>query len=409
MRRPVLLILTLLLALAVASSPVAATPPLNRLGVHLLLDDGRGTWPIERWAEHLYHARQAVGAWGYVTQLVRRDDLSLARWQYFMDVCAALELTPVIRLATTFDRSRGWWRAPQRDPDGTYRTVAAEYAAFIGGLRWPTDRHYVIVGNEPNHGNEWGGRPDPAAYARFLVDVAAALHEADPQVQILNAGFDHYAPHTGSFPFSPGGAYFMDAETFMDEMVAAIPDVFTVIDVWSSHPYPAGPFTEGPWVQTFRRDLINDARNPAQMAPVAGVFNRGVNGYDWEILKLFSYGIVNLPILITETGWRKAESTHPRALDGGRGLPPASTVAAYIDLTLNGNNGRYPQYPETGWRPWLDDPNVIGVTFFAFNGKPEEWGHTNWLMLDADGAVRGAYPMAEMLAAISQRQAISDR
>jgi hypothetical protein len=396
MRRLKICLILLLLTLP---APVRSAPTPNKLGIHLLLDDGRGIWPAKLWPDHVQYARQAVGEWGYVVQLVRGDDLNPARWQVFMNLCADLHLTPIIRLATTFDRVRGWWQAPRPDRDGTYRTLAAQYAGFVAALKWPTPKHYVVVLNEPNHGDEWSGRPSPARYARFLIDVADALHVADPDAQVLNAGLDPYAPHTGNRPFAPGGFYFMDEETFLDEMFAAYPDVFRRLDAWASHDYPMGPFSEGPWQQRYGRELINGASNPAHRDPPPGIANRGVNGYEWELFKLSTYGIDNLPVLITETGWRKSETTDPRATDGGQALPDAATVADYTDLALNGNGGRYPQYPETGWRPWRDDPRVIAVVFFALDGSPREWGHTNWLKLDTSGAVHGTYPAFERLAA----------
>lgn len=393
-------LLLIVLAALVVVAPLTAQPTPNRLGVHLLLDDGRNRWPVERWAEHLDYARRAVGAGGYVTEVIRSDDLDVARWQRFMDLCAERELIPIIRLATTFDRTRNYWNAPPRDADGSYRTIAAQYAAFLGALDWPSERHYVIVGNEPNHGNEWSGAADPAAYARFLVDVAAAVRAADPAVFILNAGFDPYTPHTNGQPFIDGMSY-MDSESFMDEMVAAQPDVFSVIDGWATHPYPPNQFTSGPWEQLYAVDYLNGASNPMHIAPPPGVFNRGVNGYEWELFKLATYGVRDLPVFITETGWRHAESTDPNALDFIAGLPDATTVAAYFDLTLRGNNGRYPQYPETGWTAWLDDPRVVAITPFAFNGVPHEWGHTNWLQLDASGAVLGTYPVFDLFATLA--------
>lgn len=368
----------------------------NKLGIHLLLDDGRNQWPVVVWANHMGYARQAVGEWGYVTELVRGDDLDVARWQTFMDLCATLRLTPVLRLATTFDRDAQRWNAPTPDADGSYRTLAGQYAAFVAGLRWPTNAHYVVVGNEPNHGDEWSGRPDPAAYARFLIDVADALHSADPNAQVLNAGLDPYAPNTGSVPFA-NGLYYVDEESFMDGMVTAYPDVFAHIDVWDSHVYPQGPFSEGPWVQTYGADLINDATNPRHVIPPSGVYNRGINGYEWELFKLATYGITDLQVMITETGWRHAETSDLLATDSGS-LPDAQTAAQYLDLALRGNNGRYPQYPADGWTAWLDDPRIIAVTPFAFDGLPTEWGHTNWLMLDAAGTVQGAYPSFEVMA-----------
>lgn len=360
-----------------------------------MLDDGRNVWPMELWPLHLHYARQAVGPGGYVTELVRSDALDVRRWQRFFDLCAEYELKPILRLATTYALEERWWRPPEPDADGGYHTVAARYAAFVRALVWPTEEHYVIIGNEPNHGNEWGGRPDPPAYARFLVDVATAIRAVDPQVRILNAGLDPYTPHTGSRPFVDG-LYYMDAETFMDEMVLAVPDVFTYLDIWCSHSYPLGPFTEPPWRQAYARDLLHDAFNPQHLEPPSGIYNRGINGYEWELFKLASYGVTGLPVMITETGWRHAESSDPLAADGGPGLPDAATVARYLNLAMYGDHERDSEPPAEGWLPWQDDSRVLAVTPFAFNGLPREWGHTNWLALDGAGEILGAYPAFEI-------------
>lgn len=388
------------LFLALCLSALAAcggepSPSPNRLGVHLLLDDGRNAWPAEVWPEHLRYARQASGEWGYVTELVRLDDLDPQKWQIFFDLCAGLHLTPILRLATTYDRDRGWWAAPAPDPDGSYGSIAARYADFIAALRWPTGVHIIVAGNEPNHGNEWGGRPDPASYARFLIDMADALHAADPDVRVLNAGFDPYTPHTGNAAWVDG-MYYLDEESFLDGMIAAYPDVFGYIDGWASHSYPLGPFTEPPWQQVYQVDWLNGAVNPAHVEPPPGIANRGVNGYEWELFKLATYGVRDLPVYITETGWRHAESADPASTDNGRPLPDARTAAAYFDLMLRGNGGRYPDWPEEGWMPWLDDPRVAGVTPFALDGIPIEWGHTNWLILDEEGRISGAYPFFDV-------------
>lgn len=349
------------------------------------------------WPSHMKYASQAVGEWGYVTELIRLDDLNPQKWQTFMDLCADLRLTPILRLATTYDNQSNWWNAPPADHDGDYQAVAGRYVEFVSSLTWPTDKHYVIVGNEPNHGNEWSGRPDPAAYARFFIDVAEALHDADPAAYVLNAGFDPYTPNTGDFPFVDG-IYNLDEETFLDQMHAAYPEVFSHIDVWASHSYPLGPLTDGPWLQMYAVDMLNGAVNPNHIEPPPGIYNRGINGYEWELFKLATYGVASLPVMITETGWRHAETVDVTATDNGRPLPDAMTTAQYLDLALNGNNGRYPNYPEQGWTPWLLDPRVIAVTPFALNGFPAEWGHTNWLALDTEGNVLNTYAPFDLLA-----------
>lgn len=393
-RRGALMIVLTLAALFAVSllTPARRTPrpipfPTNRLGIHLLLDDGRNVWPTEIWPEHMRYAAQAVGEWGFVTQLVRADDLSVAKWQHFMDLCAVYKLTPIIRLATTFDRTNGWWIVPED-------TLPQQYANFLATLNWPTDLHYVIVGNEPNHGNEWRRQPDATGYANFLVATAHAIHAADPNARVMNAPLDNYTPHTGSQPFTDG-MYYVDAESFIDQMIAAQPDVFTYIDAWATHAYAPG-FSTPPWEQTFGIDLLNDAVNRAHRQPPDGIVNRGVNGYTWELWKLATLGVRPLPVFITETGWRHAESTHPAAQDSMDNLPDVATVATYVDLVLWGNRGRYNDLPAEGWTPWLNDARVFAVTPFALNGAPAEWGHTNWLVLDDSGSVRDTYPMFDI-------------
>lgn len=195
-------------------------PKPSKLGVHLLLDDGRGAWAQPLWADHLRAAQATIGAGGYVTQLIRLDDLEPEKWQYFLDLCASPEIRPLIHLATVYDQTAGMWVAPPADVNGRYQTVAQQYATFIAQLTW-AESPIIIVGNEPNHGYEWGGVPDPAAYRRFLLDVGQAIKAQQPDAMVLNAGLDLYAPHTNGEPFANGFVY-MDAETFLDEMVAAV-------------------------------------------------------------------------------------------------------------------------------------------------------------------------------------------
>jgi hypothetical protein len=56
--------------------------------VYLLLDDGRSPWPTFLWREHMQTAVNIIGDNGYVTQLVRLDDLDPAKWQLFLDLYA---------------------------------------------------------------------------------------------------------------------------------------------------------------------------------------------------------------------------------------------------------------------------------------------------------------------------------
>jgi hypothetical protein len=55
---------------AYTPQPAATRLHPNKLGIHMLLDDGRNVWPLAIWAQHLGYARDLVGEWGYVTELV---------------------------------------------------------------------------------------------------------------------------------------------------------------------------------------------------------------------------------------------------------------------------------------------------------------------------------------------------
>jgi len=198
---------------AIASQQAGDSPAARRWSKYV---------PETIWSQHLSYARDRVGEWGYVTELVRLDDLDPARWQVLFDLCARLHLKPILRLATSYDRDKGLWLAHQPTQMVDYATVAGRYAHFVAALRWPDTPHYVIVGNEPNHGDEWGGKADPLAYAHFLMATSRALHQADPDVKVLNAPLDPFTPNTNGKPFTDGMTY-LDAESFLDAMHAAQP------------------------------------------------------------------------------------------------------------------------------------------------------------------------------------------
>jgi hypothetical protein len=352
-------------------------PNTNKMGIHLLLDDGRTQFDPAVWESHFQYASQ-LGS--YVTQLIRLDDLDPVKWQRFFDLCAQYELTPIVRLATTFNTDNNWWIAPPADDDGSYRTTASQYAAFFAEIEW-NDELFVLVGNEPNHGEEWGGMPDPAAYTRFLTDVAQAVKAAHSGVRIGNAAIDHFAPNSNDQPISTGFIY-LDGERFIDGMFAADPNITRVLDVWNSHAYSLTP----PWSPQHGVDTLNGASNPNALEPVEGLYNRGVNSYNWELYKLSQLGNRKvLPVIISETGWTRL-------------FFKDDVIAQYMDLSYFGNEGRYPELPEEGWVPWIEDSRVLAVTPFALAGNPEEWDDYNWLDVEPDGTITGTRPVFDVIA-----------
>jgi hypothetical protein len=148
-----MLLLTIALVISTWLEEKPSQEPIGKIGVHLLLDDGRNHWPIEIWDEHMAYAGEIASPNGIAVQVIRADDLDPERWQVFMDLAAENDLMPVLRLATTFDLDKGWWNAPQADADGGYTSWGENYATFLNALNWPTEQKHVILLNEPNTGH----------------------------------------------------------------------------------------------------------------------------------------------------------------------------------------------------------------------------------------------------------------
>jgi hypothetical protein len=360
----------------------------------MLLDDGGFSWPPVVWEEHVDWAARLIGDGGHVVELIRTNDLRPEIWQGFFDAVARNGLVPIVRIATYKDGPNQWWVAPRPDPDGqSYRSEADRFRRFFDAIVWRTDRVIVTVGNEPNRPDEWSGAPDPAAYARYLRDMTAAMRRVTTvRPIVLNAGLDGFAPSASH----PGGDS-IDAERFMEGMTAEVPGIFDQLDGWASHAYPLGPFNQHPANQEFKVDDVRPDAPPRQPPP-DGTPNRGVNGYTWELWKLRRLGLTRpLPVYVTESGWRHARSQVSGALDSAHATVEDDQLAEYMELAFEGPRTGF----ASGWTPWNRDPRVVTVALFALGGKPEHWGHTNLLLVDPGGRILGPYPFGERLARIS--------
>ena len=154
-----------LIFLSLKSTSLAIYDPLsqknNQFGIHIL-------FPEElRQAADLVNS--SGGDWGYVTIPIKTSDRNLDKWQEFMNDCRRYHLIPLVRLATDGDYfSQGSWSKPDDDD-------IIDFANFLDSLNWPTQNRYVIIYNEPNRGDEWGGTPNAAEYAEIL-DYAVTDH-----------------------------------------------------------------------------------------------------------------------------------------------------------------------------------------------------------------------------------------
>lgn len=230
--------------------------PNNRLGIHVLEP------------EDLLPAAELVntqgGDWGYVTVVLRLNDLNQAKWQTMFDEMRRRHLIPIVRLATIPENSH--WVKPKSEDTG--KTVE-----FLNSLNWVIQNRYVVLFNEPNHAKEWGNELKPNEYTAIVKEFHDKLKAASADFFILPAGLDTAAPNSKDT---------IAATEYWRQMYLADPEVFQLFDGWNSHSYP----------------------NPGFSGPVTGTGLGSLQSYLAEINYLGRFGLpLNLPVFITETGW----------------------------------------------------------------------------------------------------------
>ncbi len=213
--------------------------PNNKFGIHIFSEKDLPN------AANLVNSNG--GDWGYVTIVITEGERNHGRWQQVFDQMRKLHLVPIIRLATKANGNT--WDAPQE-------AEIDNWVTFLNSLNWVTQNRYIVINNEPNHAQEWGGRIDPAGYASYLKKISQKLRDTSPDFFILPAGLDPSSSNTGTT---------MTEDRFLYRAVAAEPDVFDFIDGWTSHAYP----------------------------------NASIDIYNHELAVVGK----DFPVFITETGW----------------------------------------------------------------------------------------------------------
>lgn len=235
------------------------TVPNNKIGVHIL-------FPSElSQASSLINS--SGGDWGYVTIPIQVNDLDLTKWQNFMDQAKQLHIIPILRIATTGDyfNTQVWSKPTPFD--------IVDFANFLNSLTWPTKNRYVIVFNEVNRYDEWGGSVDPADYANILSFAVSVFKSRSPDFFIISAGLDNGAPSEGT--------QYMNEFDYMRAMNVAVPGIFDQVDGMASHSYP----------------------NPAFAQPPDNINPMGTDSFHFEQQLAQSLDGKTLPMFITETGW----------------------------------------------------------------------------------------------------------
>ncbi len=289
--------------------------PNNKFGIHIAKPHD----------EDIYKAAELVnsngGGWGYVTVVMQEHERDREVWQSFFDKMRERKLIPIVRIGTVGEGDN--WRRPSPDEAG-------QWADFLDSLEWPVKRRYVILFNEPNHAQEWGGAADPYSYAAVAEKFARELKGRSSDYVIMLAGLDAAAP---SQPprYMDSGNYL---RTVIEEM--GVEDYEQLIDAHASHSYA----------------------NPAFAGPPDGSGKGTVRSYEYELDLIRDLGVEKeLPVFITETGW-----------DG--------------DLIGRDKTAQY--YRRVFEEVWLPDDRVRAVTPFILNYQGEPFLKFSFRQFESD-------------------------
>ena len=209
------------------------------------------------------------GDWGWVLVPMDGRQRDAGFWQGIFDTCKAHHIKPLIQLF-----NNNTCDVNEMDFPGL--------AQFLNQLSWPTKHLYVSVFNEVNAKDYWCEKLAPEEYAVVLNTAIDSFKAVNQNFFLMPAGFNSSCR---------SGPRYLDEEDFLLRMNAAVPGIFGKIDGWANHAYPQPEFS-------------GDFYNPPSWY---GVRDQ-IENYKWEIgLLQRHFGISDLPIFITETGWAHSE------------------------------------------------------------------------------------------------------
>lgn len=266
----------------------------NKVGIHIL-------FPSELESAVKIVNNDNKAGWGYVTIPIQAGDRDRVKWQKFFDECRKDKVIPIIRVATVPDGSN--WVTPN-----SYDLI--DFANFLGDLQWPTQNRYIIIFNEVNRSDEFGGYVSPEQYADILANASDIFKAKSSDFFILPAGLDNAASNSQKS---------MNPRQYLERMYLHRPDIFDKIDGWTSHAYPNPGFSSRP--------------------NLSGV--NKINSFVSDLRLIHQFTIKKLPVFITETGWSNQNLSDYQ-------------VGLYYDYAFK--------------NVW-NDPNIIAVTPFLLDAK----------------------------------------
>lgn len=302
----------------------------NKFGIHLAQPD---LTDLKKAADLV---NSNGGDFGYVTLVMQDNDRDRNKWQEVFDKMRELRIIPIIRLATHPEGAI--WPRPQAEQ-------TTEWVNFLDSLNWVIKDRYIVLFNEPNHASEWGGNVDAQNYATIAKTFAQKLKEKNPEFFVMLAGLDASAPSAP--PRYEDEFYFL--KNVIDEI--NIYDFNNLFSGWVSHSYP----------------------NPAFSGPPGGDGRGSVRTYEWERGILSGWGIKDLPVFITETGW---------------------------DATRLGEEVTAQNFDYTYQNIWLSDNRIVAVTPFILNYQGEPFLKFSWIKFGA----QDYYPVYWRVQALAKKQ-----
>lgn len=319
MKYLVIVLLFILFSSVFSQNAYAVTNPIavpnNKVGIHILFP--------EEIADAAKLVNSNGGSWGYVIVPIQSGDKDLVKWQKFMDNAKRLKIIPIIRIASEGDYfNTAVWRKPTE-------TDILDFANFLSSLSWPTKNKYVVIFNEVNRADEWGGTVNPGEYATLLSYAVTVFKSKSQDFFLISAGFDNASANT---------AVSMNEYDYMRAMNTAVPNIFSQVDGLGSHSYP----------------------NPAFAQPPTSLGQMSIVSYRYQNTVIEQMGGKRLPVFITETGW--------------------STEKVSADVVSN--------YMLTAFQTVWSDPEVVAVTpFLLKSGAP----FTMFSLMNPDGSEGPSY------------------
>lgn len=285
--------LCLYTALPMSSSAIEdpLTTPNNKFGIHILFDTELDE------ASRLINSNG--GEWGYVVIPIQAGDRDLLKWQQFMNKAREFKVIPILRLATeNYYFNTKVWREPREED-------ILDFANFLNSLDWPVKNRYVVIFNEVNRNDEWGGKADPAEYAQLLSYANTVFKSLNNDFFIIASGMDNAS-------INGNGA--VNQFDYYRRMNQTVPGIFNQIDGISSHAYPNPNFSSHPLANT----------------------SLSISSFKLERELIESMSNKKMPVFITETGWSSENIEQ-------------DTLAGYYDTAFS--------------KVW-NDPGVVAITPF---------------------------------------------